>query len=573
MKKILKSTGTWVFFSLLTVLLLTGCGGGGGTSGSLTGTISGTAAKGPVAGATVTAYGLNASGMQGAQLGTAMTDAQGNFSLNVGNHSGAVMLRLTGGHYTDEATGQGMNMYQNSVMTVVLPFMAAGQTVGNIEITPLTSMAQAWAQGMSGGMTQANIALANGAMGQFFDIDDILTTHPMDPLVQGSGAVANQYQRNYGMTLAAMSQEAADLMMPYSSGMVTAMMQDASDGTLDGMMGGNAISMNGMGGMMGGMMMDATAGTGDLANAMSTFIGNTGVNHSGLTVADMQSLMTSLSNSNGTLQTGTATTGTISGTAAKGPVAGATVTAYGLNASGMQGAQLGTAMTDAQGNFSLNVGNHSGAVMLRLTGGHYTDEATGQGMNMYQNSVMTVVLPFMAAGQTVGNIEITPLTSMAQAWAQGMSGGMTQANIALANGAMGQFFDIDDILTTHPMDPLVQGSGAVANQYQRNYGMTLAAMSQEAADLMMPYSSGMVTAMMQDASDGTLDGMMGGNAISMNGMGGMMGGMMMDATAGTGDLANAMSTFIGNTGVNHSGLTVADMQSLMTSLSNSNGTL
>ena len=301
MNKSGNTAGWLVALFLLSALLLTGCGGGGGGgSASVAGTISGTAVKGPVAGATVTAYRVS-SGLQGAQLGTAMTDAQGNFSLNTGSYSGAVMLRLTGGHYTDEATGQDMNMYQNSVMTAAIPFMAAGGTIGNIQITPLTSMAQAWAQGMAGGMTQAHIALANGAMGQFFDIDDILTTHPMDPLVQGSGAGANAYQRNYGMCLAAISQEAADLMMPYSSGMVTAMMQDASDGIMDGMMGGNQISMGGMGGMMGGMMMNAGAGTSGLANAMSTFIGNTGVNHSGLTLTDMQTLISKLGSSDGTL--------------------------------------------------------------------------------------------------------------------------------------------------------------------------------------------------------------------------------------------------------------------------------
>ena len=242
--------GTLVTFFLLTALLLTGCGGGGGGGGGGTsttdsGTLSGTAAKGPVSGGTVTAFGVNANGTRGAQIGTAMTDAQGNFSMNVGNYSGAVMLQLSGGSYTDEATEQTMSMYQNTVMTAAIPDMTAGETIGNIEITPLTSMAQAWGQDMTGGMTQANIALANSAVGQFFNIGNILTTHPMDPLVQDSGAGASQDQRNYGMTLAAMSQEAYNLAMPNSSGIVTAMMNDASDGKMDGMMGSTQISMGG----------------------------------------------------------------------------------------------------------------------------------------------------------------------------------------------------------------------------------------------------------------------------------------------------------------------------------------
>jgi hypothetical protein len=297
--------GTWMAFLLLAGLSIAGCGGGGGGSGgtSTTGTISGAAVKGPVSGATITAYGINGNGTRGAQIGSAMTDAQGNFSMNVGDYSGPVMLQLSDGAYMDEATGQRMNMYQNTVMTAVIPDMAAGEMFGNIEITPLTSMAQAWAQHMAGGMTQANIALANKAMGQYFDIGDILTIPPMDPLVQGSGASANQDQRNYGMTIAAMSQEAySNLAMTYSSGIVTAMMDDASDGKMDGMMDRNQISMGGMGGMMGGVMMQSTAGTSDLARAMTTFIENTTYNRSGLTTADMQPLINKLNTSNGIIQ-------------------------------------------------------------------------------------------------------------------------------------------------------------------------------------------------------------------------------------------------------------------------------
>ncbi|MGW8229169.1 MAG: hypothetical protein ACWGOW_09725 [Gammaproteobacteria bacterium] len=100
------------------------------------------------------------------------------------------------------------------------------------------------------------------------------------------------------MTLAAMSQEAYELAMPYSSGIVTAMMDDASDGKMDGMMGSHNISMGGM----GGIMMQSTAGTSDLSSAMATFIENTTYNRSGLTTTDMQALITKLNASNGTIQ-------------------------------------------------------------------------------------------------------------------------------------------------------------------------------------------------------------------------------------------------------------------------------
>jgi len=90
-----------------------------------------------------------------------------------------------------------------------------------------------------------------------------------------------------------MSQAARDLGMTSASpAMVTAMLDDASDGIMDGRMGGTVINMNGMGGMMGGGGMMATAGTSQLATSMATFINNMALNRSGVTsVAEMQSLM------------------------------------------------------------------------------------------------------------------------------------------------------------------------------------------------------------------------------------------------------------------------------------------
>ncbi len=192
-------------------LLLFGCGGGGGGSDGATpvanGVITGTAVKGPVSGATVTAFAIS-NGVMGAQIGTGTTDAQGNFTLSIGAYSGPVMLRMTGGTYTDEATGASMTMQPGDMMTSMMPQAIAGAVMGGVQITPLTSMAQVRAQSMSGGMTPANIAAANTAMGNYFSVNDILYTHPMNPLTPGSGSGATQDMRNYGIMLAAMSQYA-----------------------------------------------------------------------------------------------------------------------------------------------------------------------------------------------------------------------------------------------------------------------------------------------------------------------------------------------------------------------------
>lgn len=280
-------------------LLLFGCGGGDGAAVTTGGAISGRVAKGPVSGAAVFAFSLGG-GTMGAQLGSATSDAHGNFTLPIGSYAGPVMLRMSGGAYTDEATGTSMTMQASDVMTAVVPSVTAGSTTSGIQITPLTSMAQARAQDMTGGMTTANIAAANGAVGSYFSVSDILHTVPMDPLAPGSGAGATQDARNYGMCIAAMSEYARSIgMTTSSSGIVTAMMKDASDGVMNGMMGATAISMAGMGGMMGGTMQP-TSGTSGLATAMSQFVGST-MNRSGVPMSDMQALADRLSSSGGAL--------------------------------------------------------------------------------------------------------------------------------------------------------------------------------------------------------------------------------------------------------------------------------
>ncbi len=286
----------------ISLALLAGCGGGGESITSnqpVNGTISGTAVKGPVSNAMVTCFSINADGTKGNMIGTGQTDGQGNYSIPMGDYSGPVLCQMTGGNYMDEATGLNMPMQQNDIITCVIPSMSAGSTVSGIQMTPMTSMAQSMAQNMSGGMTPANVAATNTAVGNYFMVNDILHTRPMDPLSQGSGSGTDQNMRNYGMTMAAMSQYAKNIGMPFSSGMVTAMMNDASDGHMNGMMGNSGVMMGG--GMMGGTMMSPNAGTSGLADAMMKFI-QSPMNKSGVTVQEMQTLINKLNTSNGTIQ-------------------------------------------------------------------------------------------------------------------------------------------------------------------------------------------------------------------------------------------------------------------------------
>jgi hypothetical protein len=476
---------------------------------------------------------------------------------------------MTGGTYTDEATGATAQLMAGDAMTAVLPSMTAGQTLNGIQVTPLTAMAQTVAQQMPGGMTDANIAAANTNVGKYFMVTDVLHNVPMNPLTSGSGNAATLDQINYGMVLAAMSQY-AQTQGTSSSAMVTAMMNDATDGVMDGMMSGSAV-------MIGGMNMStslpSTAATTGLATAMAAFV-NSGQNQSGVAASTVQSLMNQLNGSNGQMMsggTGTAA-GKVSGRVFNGQMSQGRVTAYQV-ASGTHGAQIASTAMDSSGEFLLSLGTYAGPVMLQLTDGTFADEATGTTMSIATSDVMTAVMTSIASGAQVSGICITALTSMAQTRAAAMSGGRTDANITAANAAVGNYFVMSNLLTTQPIDMTMASSGTAGgvSQDQMNHGAAIAAMSQSAKRLGMTTTSmAFVTSMMNDASDGTMNGMMGDTQIQMGG--GMMGGSMMGSHAGTSDLATDMTNFLGSA-MNRSGLTSANMNTLIQKLASSNGTL
>jgi hypothetical protein len=279
---------------------LSGCGGGGTSpqpSGS--GNLTGDAVKGPVAGATITAYAVSPNGTPGPMLGSTVTDARGAFTVPIDGAGGPVLVRMNGGTYTDEATGATMSMGNSDAMTAAVPSVAAGASITGVQITPLTSMAESMAEHMSGGLTNANVMAANAAVGAYFMVDDIVYTRPMNPLLPASGSTATQSMMNYGMTLAAMSQYAKSAGMAQSSALVTSMMADASDGVMDGMAGGNPIMMGSMTGSgMGGVAMRPDAGTIGLSDAMGSFLVS-GFNMSGVTRTSMAGLMQHLAGSGG----------------------------------------------------------------------------------------------------------------------------------------------------------------------------------------------------------------------------------------------------------------------------------
>jgi hypothetical protein len=173
--------------ALAVATILVACGGGG----TPTTTISGSAVKGPVDGATVTVKDAN-----GNVLGTTTTNSTGGYTINV-NHSGDVVVEVSGGTYTDEATGAKTTLA--SPLKVVLA--ASGGNVTGM-VTPLTTMA--FNSATSGGAkpSSANFKKMATALATQFKLTgvDLATTLPA---VTGS-------PNDYGKVLAAVSQYLKD---------------------------------------------------------------------------------------------------------------------------------------------------------------------------------------------------------------------------------------------------------------------------------------------------------------------------------------------------------------------------
>ncbi len=198
---------------ILAVLILPGCsGGGGGESAPVTSaappgsnggvTISGAVVKGPVNGGEVKVYAVkNGQIDTGAVLGLGKTAADGSFTITLFSApTGPVVLEVTGGTYTDEASG-------TPSVPLKTPLRAAVASISDgakIAVTPLTHLACKQVEGI-GNFTALEIDDANVQIGRFFQVSDMIASLPFDPTRPAPVSATND-QRKYAAALGVFSQ-------------------------------------------------------------------------------------------------------------------------------------------------------------------------------------------------------------------------------------------------------------------------------------------------------------------------------------------------------------------------------
>lgn len=172
----------------------------------------------------------------------------------------------------------------------------------------------------------------------------------------------------------------------------------------------------------------------------------------------------------------------IGGSAIFGPVDGASVSVYSVNSNGsLASTPLASGVTDANGNYNINVGSApSGPVAIQLSGGTYVEEASGATVSL-ANKTYTTLLPSVEANSSY-SAALGPLPDIAyQKFAAqiqaGLSSGTTVQQLVInSNYQISQAFGLPDVVGVVPSNPY----GAIANNANGQYALVLAALSEAA---------------------------------------------------------------------------------------------
>ncbi len=227
--------------------------------------------KGPVSGASVNVYELNANGGRGDFIAGPLTsDASGNVTFNLlANFPGQLFIESKGGFYKSEATGQQVDMRGADVLTAVL---STGTKTA--AVTPFTHMAAALAQSeiQAGVAPDKAVISANEAIAKQYGLKSILSVVPVDA-TNSNVAQATSDEKQYGLLLGGFAQLAKNLGVR-SIDLANALAKDWSDGKLDGKENGNPITIT-SGPVLG------NAGINGLSDATKQFAGS-GKNYTSL---------------------------------------------------------------------------------------------------------------------------------------------------------------------------------------------------------------------------------------------------------------------------------------------------
>ena len=244
------------YLLLISLIFLTACGGGGGSSVCSTcptgstvpyGSVSGKAFDGLILNGTVSVYDFS-TGTKGALLGQATTDGSGLYSLSLQVESRPVLLEITGGYYIEEAGAVGYEYTGRAEFNGQKLTALANYTTGaalNTSVTTYTHLAAGLAAYEISKGTAVSTAIndANNRVSGLAGVN-ILTTTPKEITDVANASAYLTPELRYGFLAGAISMwtynnapsPSVAHLPPYTSiDFAQSLYQDISaDGLLDG---------------------------------------------------------------------------------------------------------------------------------------------------------------------------------------------------------------------------------------------------------------------------------------------------------------------------------------------------
>ncbi len=287
--------------SVLAVLATSNCGGGNipKAVGVAAGNISGVAIKGPVVAGVVKILKMSATMERGDELASGTTDAAGAFSLPLPIYNGPLLVVVSSGTYTEEAIGLGVKL-DGHELTALIPDYKGGAKLEGVRATPISTLAVAFTSFHVAHDSKPVVDAYNEAIlhlhKQFGDIDWTAVS-PADMSVAGVTNLSPEAKA--GLVLSGLSWESkvqaetsgvtAGLSLNAAT-LMSALIKDARDGTLDGKAGTDFIKQ-------GSVTLTGSATRVDLVQGITGFV-NSPRNASSLTLADIAGFVAGIGGSN-----------------------------------------------------------------------------------------------------------------------------------------------------------------------------------------------------------------------------------------------------------------------------------